>query len=1733
MTDFGQFLHERIETGGFTTEDALASFLPLLRQVVHAQQQGLVAPLEGLGQLHVESTQIWFAEAGLAQPRSNAARVDQLLKPRSRGVEIVGESKITDEVDGGGETVANLAIGERGREIERPVYLPGYVSWEHEIGHHDPLTDVFSLGMILASLGCELDFRNRDDLAAFVEHRDNLFAINSRLHPVLARAISTMTELDRHKRPQDLAAVLSNLENYREQSVDLDFELARSGIFAQTDPKSRQEMILSTLQQRLFEISRRNRLLHFRATMQTVNLTLASVPLAFSAESIRPEEILTWNRDFQTRLAGGEAISLNRHLRFEEAVYLPGSLDRIIGEARREQAEFGFNQLRLVACFLRWSNLKDKPPERFDSPLVLVPVRLTKKKGVRDSWLLEATGSEAEINPVLRHYLKQLYDLDLPERIDLTSSTLDELHAFLAAKIRASEPAVEVEKVERPRIKIMHALARRRLDQYWRRVRISGRGVRTLGDIDYSYEPENFHPLGLLLFQARVKVPTTALATIVEDQPRARSFAVPPAIVPPAAESSAANDASVEKKKKLYALVEDEGANPYQWEFDLCSVTLGSFRYRKLSLVRDYQQLLENRLQSPVCEAIFSREPRPVLLEQGVPQNGPTIELKERHDVVPCDPTQGSAIARARGGESYIIQGPPGTGKSQTITNLIADFLGQGKRVLFVCEKRAAIDVVYHRLHSTGLSRLCCLIHDSQSDKREFILDLKQTYDELLEEGPSKKNNPLELRKRVLGEIERELAPLKRFHNSLTAVPSAAGIPVYRLLKQATQLRPHRVRLSLADSERVPNYALWQAHAEQIGLFAGALRQIQPDGVFVNHPLRLCSPQLVQAERPVERVTGALTQAGSVLGRIEQMLASCGTAVKVDTIAAAAAVRDYVDRVAALARNDVLALVEKTSGETKRLTAVLKKHRGAVKRLEDARQTAARWKRPLSQADAAVALAQARGFEKSWFKVLNPAWWRLRGVLHASYDFASHAVKPSWVPVIGWLCDQHGAQSAVDKIESEAREEFGFEGPLSEFVEELGDLRLSQETWPAVVQALHRHCLTAPDAGRLIGSLAGLGGALEQLAAALSGVLETYEQRPFADLKADFDTIGRALDRLPDFLFCLSALARLPPEFSRALRTLPLDLAQLEAASAERTLEQIFRAEPDLDRFDGRARELHVERLDQAIGRWREVNAGVICEKIRNRFQENVRIASLPAGQLQPDQKEFKKQYTRGRRELEHEFSKTTRYRSIRDLASDETGKVIRDLKPVWLMSPLSVSDTLPLDTQQFDVVIFDEASQITLEEAIPTIFRGVQTIVVGDKMQLPPTNFFSAKHSEDEDTLQFEEEPGQLVEYDLSSDSLLEHASRNLSSTMLGWHYRSRSESLISFSNSAFYQGRLLTVPEESLARADRAAIVAAAPEAGKANVERLLDRPVSFHFLENGVYRGRKNASEAEYIAELVRALLVGKSGRSIGIIAFSEAQQGEIDDALSRLARDDREFRELYEAELEREENDQFVGLLVKNLENIQGDERDVVILSICYGYDANRKMLMNFGPINQSGGERRLNVAFSRARHHMAVVSSIRHHDITNDYNDGANCLKNYLRYAEAMSAGDFTAARRVLAGYSAATEASDTNATDEPDAVVEQLAAALAERGWKVDRQVGQSNLRCDLAIYRDGDAQYRLGILVDTEAYYRQPDVLEKDLMRPRLLADFGWKITHVLSKDWHRQPDAVLETLLGLLAPV
>ena len=742
-------------------------------------------------------------------------------------------------------------------------------------------------------------------------------------------------------------------------------------------------------------------------------------------------------------------------------------------------------------------------------------------------------------------------------------------------------------------------------------------------------------------------------------------------------------------------------------------------------------------------------------------------------------------------------------------------------------------------------------------------------------------------------------------------------------------------------------------------------------------------------------------------------------------------------------------------------------------------------------------------------------------------------MQPAYSLVLETLVKEHQVNAERAKVETEAREDFFFESPFAGFSDRIAELIANVDKLPAFLQAFHRHVLTSPRGNEIVQALAALQPTVAQAVAESASLLVHAEQMTLPHLRDELARIDESLDELPGFVPCLKELGALPAPVADAWRRFPLKAEHLEAAIAQHTVEELLRADPPLARFNIAVHDAHLGRLEKIHDDWYGVSAQTVRDRVCRIFLEHVRIASLPHGQLTAEQKEFKTLYNRGRRELEHEFNKTMRFRSIRDLVGGDSGFVLQDLKPVWLMSPLSVSDALPL-ANFFDVVIFDEASQVTLEEAVPTIFRAKQVLVVGDEMQLPPTNFFASKSADDEDRLLVEDASGQEVEYDLSSNSFLNHAARNLPATMLGWHYRSRSESLISFSNAAFYQGRLLTVPEVALAPAEMSAIHVADVEEGFANIERLLERPVSFHLLEKGIYEQRRNTAEAEYIAQLVFGLLSEATGASIGIIAFSEAQQGEIEQALHRLAHDDDEFRGRLEAEWEREEEGQFVGLLVKNLENIQGDERDVILLSVCYGHAPNGKMLMNFGPINQNGGERRLNVAFSRAKKHMALVSSIRHDAITNDYNDGARALKNYLRYAEALSAGDVQAARRVLWEINPADRAvSDAAPTN---VVILQLTARLREAGYEVEHNVGQSGFRCDLAVRGKGDRRHLLGILVDTENYYKNYDLLERDLLRPRLLRNFGWEVVLILTKDWFENAAAVLqaieERLSGKSAP-
>lgn len=1696
--------------GGLQNDDVLAVVLPLLREVAALHEQGLVASLGGASACRVtEDGALALAVPGGQAPVPDAEAIARLQAPPGSVLRVVGETQVTHDGEAGLD-VQRLDVDMGDGPLARAAYVPDYRAWEQRVGHHDATSDILCLGQVMASLALGLDFTTEEDLRMFAAHRGNLFRLNARLHPVVAGVITEATELDRHRRAQDLPSLIRRLDSYRDQPQDLALDLVAADT-AQPGDRRRRAMQVH-LRDRLFDLSRRNRLLHFRPTQSTVNLTVASVPLVIDVKSIRREQLCVWGGGFADEVLSNERVPLSRWLRFEDQPYLAGALDRILQEARRDRAEYGFSQLSLVIAFLRWHNLKEHKEERITSPLLLLPVDLVRRKGVRDQYTLEAASTEAEVNPVLRQQLRHLYGIEMPESIDLKVTAVAAFHADLQARIAATEPGVTLRLLADPEIELVHQRAKQRLEQFRRRERARGAPAKAVVETDYSYAADDFRPLGLKLFHERVRVSPLPLRDAV---------GAPAAVRHPQMASGAVAEATT------FALHEAEG-HPYLWDVDLTSVTLGNLNYRKMSLVRDYNALIDADLENPAFDRVFSLQPR--ALDTEAP---PALPLAEQWAVVPADATQTAAVALARTGTSYIIQGPPGTGKSQTITNLIADHVGRGRRVLFVCEKRAAIDVVFHRLRQQGLDELCCMIHDSQADKKAFVMNLKQTYEGWMsaEDGLDEAQRT---RQALLDGMNQDLAALQRFDAAMQGQPEHAGTPVQQLVRRLVVLRDHAVPLSTAQREALPTHAAWQRHAALIERLQRVMGEVFGAPSFASHPFSHLGDAVVRDERPVARLTALTDAAEAALDRCDEVLANLWPD------AGPLAFGDLVDLVAQArllaeaATRGQLGLLDAASDVSRQLDA----DREALVELARLRDAAAEptapWSDKLSPADTRAALDRARAQEPSFLRWLSPAWWRLWKEVRRRFDFTRQAVRPTLVRVLTELQAEHDARAALDDAVRRFATTYGATDPDA-LAATLSTLREAAVRQPFVA-AFHRRLLAGESGRQTVQGLCALGTEVDTLATTLAVLLNDAAGQPLAGLGECVRDLREHADALPDVLPLLQELSGADPAVVALVRTLAGSAAVLEHAVTREALERLYRAERWLPRFDGTQLAAHVDRLLGAERRLFDVNAQAARAAVRRRFLDNVRRSSLAASQLDADGKAFKKVYSAGRRDLEHEFGKSMRYKAIRELASADSGRVVRDMKPIWLMSPLSVSETLPLDPDLFDVVIFDEASQIPVEDAVPALYRAPQVIVVGDEMQLPPTSFFSSAGDGEGDTLVVEDE-GERVAVALDADSLLNQGARNLPATLLAWHYRSRYESLIGFSNAAFYAGNLYTVPDRGVPGGDRDGIpvqVAALAEQGvAAQADALLERPISFHAVSGAVYAARSNDGEARYIAHLVRDLLNRETGLSIGVVAFSEAQQGTIEAALEALGKEDPAFGARLEAEFVREEDDQFCGLFVKNLENVQGDERDIIILSICYAPGPEGRMLMNFGPINQRGGEKRLNVIFSRARHHMAVVSTIRSDAITNDHNDGASALKQFLRYAESASRGDVATAQRVLEGLNPLARQALARA-EGTDPVVAALAAALRARGHAVDEHIGQSRFRCDLGI-RDpeGGPHYTLAIQVDTAAQYANPDVFERYVSRPRILRAFGWRTVQVLARDWFHEPNAVVDAVERALREV
>ena len=439
---------------------------------------------------------------------------------------------------------------------------------------------------------------------------------------------------------------------------------------------------------------------------------------------------------------------------------------------------------------------------------------------------------------------------------------------------------------------------------------------------------------------------------------------------------------------------------------------------------------------------------------------------------------------------------------------------------------------------------------------------------------------------------------------------------------------------------------------------------------------------------------------------------------------------------------------------------------------------------------------------------------------------------------------------------------------------------------------------------------------------------------------------------------------------------------------------------------------------------------------------------------------------------IRHEAEKKRKHMPVRTLI-DRSRHVTQAIKPCFMMSPLAVSQYLPADLR-FDVVIFDEASQVSPGDAINCIYRGSALILAGDQKQLPPTNFFAGNTADDEE--EWSEDSDDTTEFESVLD--LAKASGAYQSLTLRWHYRSRHEALIAFSNASFYEGRLITFPARH-------------QEGPDVGVEL---------FLVDGTYRrgtSRDNPEEAAVVARRVIHHYDTRPALSLGVVTFSEAQADAVDLAVSR-ARQDRPDLDRFFT------NDRLKGFFVKSLESVQGDERDVMIFSIGYGPDENQKITMNFGPLNKQGGWRRLNVAITRARYRNEIVTSIRASDITESATtEGLRHLRRYLDYAA-----------RGLPALALGTSAGG----DAESPFEESVINVIRSWGYELTPQVGTAGYRIDIGVrHPDHPGVYALGVECDGYQYHSSRVARDRDRLREQVLRGLGWNLHRIWGTAWYR----------------
>lgn len=1003
--------------------------------------------------------------------------------------------------------------------------------------------------------------------------------------------------------------------------------------------------------------------------------------------------------------------------------------------------------------------------------------------------------------------------------------------------------------------------------------------------------------------------------------------------------------------------METKGAQDFNIEN---SLFLGNFSYQNISIASDYEQLLHEQPSDVVNSLLgFAHVPNRI--------NEQAFVRYDKHWVLPADPTQEAALHQAEN-QSIVIEGPPGTGKSQTIANLIAQALGMGEKVLFVSEKRAALDVVYKRLEQAELDHLGLLVHDAKKEKKQIIQSIAKSKERLSE--------PL-MRDAALGKnlkswkLEEDFDTLDKYYQTvrnkdygfslnelflkegkLEADISENLIPdLSDLLKAKTELQEI---FKLLNSE---DYASWnQSPLSNLDAHFYAI-DVEPIHAFLK-AISICKSSVLRLKPLYKKNEVSQLTIGDML-QIRSLSRSLKWLLE----------RNFLKLV--LDDNPLKSQYDKLRDQFLAKESLLQKRRKKSAISESADLTLRALESALATFQKAGKTSELEAFMTAHF-ILDDEWFSsdTENILkNAIYEFKN--------------------EEQLIEIRSKFQSQFKTQHP-EDFIEQVSLLQdISQRTAYQLPEFFeYLNAKRFPDAV-LLDFLK------------LDDELSQFEEQAYK-LHVGFRILSLTefenyMQELSNFklseahVLALKTFNTLKENIKYCLKNGAYNLSEFEQASVNREIRRAFLANPDLEKFNSKKLNVLNTEIDATYTDWLQWNSWKVFDTHITTLAEKQNLSETPAQKLSAEQKTAKWSFKRGLRLLQHEIDKEKRHKSLRELLQSDAKSVVDIIKPVFLMSPKAVAEIVPCQKESFDLVIFDEASQIRLEEVLPICHRAKRIVVVGDSEQLPPSNFFRSKKTTAN------------TADDLAFDSFLLAAKTAFRTVSLNWHYRSQSAALINFSNSAFYNFKLQVFPSYNLEH-----------------------KPLEIIRVENAIFKNRQNELEAKELVAHLAESLKSSQELSYAVIAMSEAQQDAIEQEIELLRQADLAFDRLLLKEEDRYENGAFAGLLVKNLENMQGEERDVVFISIGYGFDENGKFRQHFGPIMQDGGDRRLNVLLSRAKVKMKIFCSFAESDIKTDINLGAWTLKMFLRYAKAIGEGDEHSAQNILIKMNGAAPMKDVD-----------------------------------------------------------------------------------------------------------